>query len=63
MDDNITKKPSKSLVIPTETTTDHMVLKYFPENNPLVKVDRIEVILNRIKIDRIVNNHSSNCNS
>ena len=37
MDDNIAKKPSKSLVIPTETTTDHMPLKYFPENNRFIK--------------------------
>ena len=37
MDDNITKKPSKSLVIPTETTTDRMALKYFPENNRFIK--------------------------
>ena len=37
MDDNIAKKPSKSLVIPTETTTDRMALKCFPENNHFSK--------------------------
>ena len=37
MDDSIAKKPSKSLLIPTETTTDHMALKYFPENNRFIK--------------------------
>ena len=37
MDDNIAKKPSKSLLIPTETTTDRMALKYFPENNCFIK--------------------------
>ena len=63
MDDNIAKKPSKSLVIPTETTTDCMALKYFPENNRFIKSGPFEVILNRIKIDGIVNNHSSSCNS
>ena len=37
MNDNITKQPSKSLVIPTETTTDRMALKYFPDNNHFIK--------------------------
>ena len=31
MADNIAKKRSKSLVIPTEKTTDYMALKFFPE--------------------------------
>ena len=40
MDDNITKNHSKSLVIPTGQTTDHMALKFFLE--PFIKMDRFE---------------------
>ena len=61
MDDNITKNVQKSLVIPTGKTTDHMALKFFPETILLLKVDCFEGILNRIKIDGTVNDHSS-CN-
>ena len=57
MHDNIAKKASKSLVISTGKTTDHMVRYY-----PLLKVDHFEGILNRIKIDGMVNDHSSSCN-
>ena len=63
MHDNITKKHSKSLVMPTEKTTDHMAFKFFPGTILLLKVDCFEGILNRIKIDRMVNDHSSSCNS
>ena len=42
MDDNIAKKRSKSLVIPTGKTTDHMALKFFPETILLLKVNRFE---------------------
>ena len=63
MDDNITKRCSKSLVIPTGKTTDYMALKFFPETIVLLKVDRFEGILNRIKIDGMVNDHLSSCNS
>ena len=63
MDDNIAKKQSKSLVIPTGKTTDDIVLKFFPETILLLKVDCFEEILNRIKIDRMMNDHSSSCNS
>ena len=63
MDDNIAKKLSKSLVIPTGKTTDQMALKFFPETILLLKVDRFEGILNQIIIDRMVNDHSSSCNS
>ena len=38
MDDNIAKKCSKSLVIPTGKTTDHMALKFFPETILLLKL-------------------------
>ena len=31
MHDNIAKKRSKSLVIPTGKTTDHMAFKFFPD--------------------------------
>ena len=63
MDDNITKKRSKSLVIHTGKTTNHMALKFFPETILLLKVDSFEEILNQIKIDGMVNDHSSSCNS
>ena len=62
MHDNIAKKHSKSLVIPTGKTTDHMAFKFFPDIL-LAKVDRLEGILNRIKIDGMVNDHLSSCNS
>ena len=63
MDDNIAKKHSKSLVIHTGKTTDHMSLKFFPETILLLKVDCFEGIFNQIKSDRMVNDHSSSCNS
>ena len=63
MHDNIAKKRSKLLVIPTGNTTDHMVFKFFPDTTLLLKVDRFEGILNRIKIDGMVNDHLSSCNS
>ena len=63
MDDDITKRRSKSLVIPTRKTTDHVALKFFPETILLLKMDRFEGILNRVKIDGMVNDHSSSCNS
>ena len=63
MHNNITKKRSKSLVIPTEKTNDRMDFKLFPDTILLLKMDCFEGILNQIKIDRVVNNHSSSCNS
>ena len=62
MHDNIAKKHSKSLVIPTGKTTDHMAFKFFPDTILSLKVDCSEGILNRIKIDRMVNDHLSSCN-
>ena len=49
--------------MPTEKTAACMALKFFPEIILLFKVDHFEGILNRIKIDGIVNDHSSSCNS
>ena len=63
MHDNIATKCSKSLVIPTGKTTDYMAFKFFPDTILLLKVDRFEGILNRIKIDGMVNDHLSSCNS
>ena len=63
MHDNIAKKRSKSLVIPIGKTTDHIAFKFFSETMLLLKVDRFEGILNLIKIDEMVNDHSSSCNS
>ena len=62
MDDNLGKIRSKSLVIPTGKTTVHMALKFFPETILLLKVDCFEGILNQIKIDGMMNDHSSSCN-
>ena len=39
MHDNIAKKHSKSLVIPTGKITDHMAFKFFPDTILLLKVD------------------------
>ena len=63
MHDNIAKNCSKLLVIPTGKTTDHMALNFFPDTILLLKVDRFEGILNRIKTDGMVNDHLSSCNS
>ena len=63
MHDNIAKKCSKSLVIPTGKFTDHTAFKFFPVTILLLKVDCFEGILNQIKINGIVNDHSSSCNS
>ena len=49
--------------MPTGKTTDHMAWKVFTETILLLKVDRFEGIVNRIKIDRMVTDHSSSCNS
>ena len=62
MDDNIAIKHSKSLVILTGKDTDRMALKFFSETILLLIVDCAEGILNRIKIDGMVNDHSSSCN-
>ena len=63
MDNNIAKNCSKSLVILTGYTADHMALKFFPETILLLKVDSFKGILNWNKIDAMVNDHSSSCNS
>ena len=63
MHDSIAKKCSKSLVIPTGKATNHMAFKLFLETILLLNVDRFERILNQIKFDGMVNDHSSSCNS
>ena len=63
MHDDIVKKCSKSLVITTGKTTDYMAFKFFPDTILSLKVVHFEGILNRIKIDGMVNNHLSSCNS
>ena len=63
MHNNIAKQCLKSLVIPTGKTTDHMAFKFFPDTILLLEVDRFEGSLNRIKIDGMVNDHLSSCNS
>ena len=39
-----------------------MAFKFFPDTILLLKVDHFEGILNRIKIDEMVNDHLSSCN-
>ena len=39
-----------------------MAFLFFPDTILLLKVDRFEGILNRIKIDEMVNDHLSSCN-
>ena len=63
IDDSIAKKHSKFLVIHTGKTTDHIPFKIFPDTILLLKVDHFEGIINRIKVDGMVNDHSSRCNS
>ena len=63
MRDNIAKKHSKSLVIPTGKTTDHLAFKFFLDTILLLKVDHFEGILNQIKIDGMVNDNLSSYNS
>ena len=63
MDDNIAIKHSKSLVIPIGKTTGHIAFKFLPETILLLKVNYFDRILNRTKIDGMVNDHSSSCNS
>ena len=60
---NIAKKRSKSLVIPTGKSTDCITFNFFPDTILLLKMDCFKGILNRIKIDGMVNDHSSSCNS
>ena len=40
-----------------------MTLKFFPETIILIKVDCFEEILNQNKIDGMVNDHTSSCES
>ena len=39
-----------------------MILKFFPETIPFLKLDKFEGILNWNKIDGMVNDHSNSCN-
>ena len=39
-----------------------MAFKLFPDTILLLQVDHFEGILNRIKIDGMVNDHSTSCN-
>ena len=40
-----------------------MAFQSFPDTILLLNVDRVEEILNQIKIDEMVNDHLSSCNS
>ena len=62
MHDNIAKKRSKSLVIPTGKP---LIIRpsNFSRYYPFIKRGPFEGILNWIKFDGMVNDHSSSCNS
>ena len=60
---NIVKNRPQFLVTPTNQTTDAMTLKFYTDTNLLSKAYQLEGFLNRNKIDRMVNNHLSSCNS
>ena len=63
MHDSIAKKTFKIFSHTTGNTTDHMAYRFFPDTIFLLKVHRVEGILNRIKIDGMVNDYLSSCNS
>ena len=63
MDDNIATNSSKSLVIPTAYTTKDVAVKFFTEIIVLLKVDHFEGFSNWCKIDGMVNDNLSSCNS
>ena len=52
----------KTLIVPTAKTTDGMAVNFF-QSILLLKVDRFIGFLNQCKIDRMVNDNLSSCNS
>ena len=64
MDDNIAKNVQNLLsYVPTGNITDRMALKFFPGTILLLNINQFEGILNRIKIDGMVKDQLSSCNS
>ena len=63
MDNYAKKNYIKFVVAPTRQTVTLIMLKLFLDLIPLLKVDRFEGLLNRCKIDRMVNHILSSCNS
>ena len=59
----ISKNGSNTLVIATAETNDGIVVKFFPETTHLVKVDHYQGFLNQCKIDGMLHDNSSCCNS
>ena len=59
---NIAKIFTQLLVISTKSNTNVMGLKRFLDTILLLKRLQFEGILNRIKINGMVNNHLSSCN-
>ena len=51
------------VVAPTGQTITLIMLNLFPDLIPLLKVDQFEGFLNRCKINRMVNDNLSSCNS
>ena len=51
------------VIAPTRQTITLIMLKLFLDLIPLLKVDRFEGFLNRCKIDGMVNDNLSSCNS
>ena len=58
---NIAKNCKQVLVMSTESNTNVMGLNFFPDTILLLKRHQFEGILNRIKINGMVNNHLSSC--
>ena len=50
------------VVTPTGYTANAMALKFFPDLNIPLKVDRFELFVNRTDIDGLVTNNMSGCN-
>ena len=59
---NIAKNFTQVLVMSTKSNTNVMGLKIFLDTYLLLKWHQFEGILNRIKINGMVNNHLSSCN-
>ena len=59
---NIAKNFTQVSVMSTESNTNVMGLKIFLDTILLLKRHQFEGILNRIKINGMVNNHLSSCN-
>ena len=63
MDSYVKKNYTQFVVAPTRQTITLIMLKLFPDLIPLLKVARFEGLLNWYKIDGMINDNLSSCNS